>query len=182
LSRVILGVMLILFCFEYGTWNMQVWRVFVPSIYKQLAKSPDNYTILELPSGITESKGSFGYDGSIWALHSKQMYWQTIHKRPRLGGYISRVPSGIYEFYKKEPIISDLFEMTSFNGAWSNRSYSKEETLRFLDRFNIGYIVLSPNKRQGEFVSVIEKLFGDYIISEEGREGYILYKIKRNSQ
>ncbi len=180
LSGFILGFVLILFCFEYGTWNMPLWRVSVPSVYEQIAKNPDNYTVLELPSGITESKGSFGYDGSIWALHSKQMYWQTIHRRPRLGGYVSRVPSGIYEFYRSEPVISDLFKMTSFNGVWSNRSYSKEDTLRFLDRFNIGYIVLSPNKRQGEFMSVVEGLFGDYIVKEEGKEGYILYKLRRN--
>jgi len=177
LGKIIPGAVILFFCIEYATWNLPFSQVCVPSIYKELSKTRDNYTVLELPSGICESKGAFGCDWAIHNLHSRQMYWQTIHKKPRLGAYVSRISESQYKFFKNEPIISDLFRMTSQGGTWSNKSFSEAEISQFLDSFNIGYIIFSPNPRQTQFISAIEKIFGEHITDRQKSEGYVLYKV-----
>lgn len=178
LQRFIGIFLVVLFIIEYGSLNMEITEVSLPSLYKQLAFYPNTYTVLELPSGITESKGAFGYDWSIDALHAQQMYWQTSHKKPRIGGYLSRVSGRTYDFYKNGPIISDLFVMTNLNGRWGERKYSKKEVAQFMNRFNLGYIILSPNTRQAQFRQVVEQIFEGFISSKQEKEGYILYKFR----
>ena len=157
---------------------MIVHQLEIPSVYKVVKNSSIQKSVLELPSGISESKGAFGYDWSINALHLKQLYWQTYHKKPRVGGYTSRLSSYQYDFYKTTPILSDLFQMTSLNGTWSNKTFSNFEIQNFIDKFQIGYIVLSPNSRQKFFSDVVENNFKEEIISTVTNEGYVLYVLK----
>lgn len=178
LQIILTASLIILFIFEYGSWPMEISPVSTPAIYKKLALYPDRRTVLELPSGIAESKGAFGYDWSITALHSKQLYWQTLHKKPRVGGYISRLDHGIYEFYRTEHVISDIFTMTGLNGEWAGNNYSQEEITNFVEKFNLGYIILSPNPRQAQFKDVVEDLFSKHISSNYDSEGFILYTLK----
>lgn len=168
---------LVLIAVEYSFSNLPFEKVEVPSVYKILSKDKANKTILELPSGISESKGAFGYDWSIQGLHVKQLYWQTIHKKPRVGGYLSRLSPEIYMFYKTEPIISDLFTLSSLNGQWTKNTFTEEEVSSFIDKFNLGYVVLSPNNRQVEFENIVEEIFGRHIKEKYSYQEYILYYI-----
>jgi hypothetical protein len=125
--NIFIGFMLILFFAEYGTAKMKTSKTFVPFVYEKIAKDVEVRTLLELPSGILESKGGFGNDWANSREHNRQMYWQTVYQKPKIGGYISRVSNRIYDFYKHEPIISDLFTMTSPMGEWSNKNYSASD-------------------------------------------------------
>jgi hypothetical protein len=176
-AKLIFPFILIVFFIEYSTINLPFSKVEIPNVYNILAKSKDNLTILELPSGIAESKGAFGYDWSVQGLLLKQKYWQTIHNKPRIGGYLSRVDSSIFNFFKNEPVISDLFTMSSLNGKWSNKIYNKSEINKFMAKFNLGYIILSPNPRQEIFTKIIQQIFGDRIVQKIESEGYVLYKL-----
>lgn len=169
---------ILLFTIEYGQWGMEVSQVKIPSVYHQLASIPGNRTVLELPSGITESKGGFGYDWSINALHAQQSFWQTIHKKPRIGGYVSRASERIYTFYKKGPVIADLFTMTSLNGEWPGRNYTTKEINSFIKQFNLGFVILSPNPRKDQFARVIEDLFNNFIERRFDLEGFTLYSLE----
>lgn len=156
------------FFLDFYQTPIEITPVTVPSVYKELASYQDTRTVLELPSGLTESKDSFGYDGSFSrGLNSKQMYWQTVYKKPRIGGYVSRIPLSTYQFFKGEPIISDIFKMTHYQGKWSGNDFSKSEINQFLTKFNLGYILIAPSPRQQEFVSVISTLL------DKSRRGYI---------
>lgn len=166
-----------IFIIEYGTFGIPITKIDTPTVYKQIALDKNNLTVLELPSGLTESKGAFGYDWSIWGLNSMQMYWQTIYQKPRIGGYVSRINEQTYAFFKTEPIISDLFIMTSRDGKWDGKTFSSEDINNFISKFNIGYIVLSPNPRQTQFSNVIELIFKNKIFNKTISEGYILYKL-----
>lgn len=150
----------------------------IPEVYGYLARQQDNKTVLELPSGLTESKGGFGYDGAIEGLHTQEMYWGSIHKKPRVGGYISRIPQSTYDYFKNKLIISDLFTLTSRNGIWSNQEFSFEEKNKFINDLNLGYIVIAPVPRQQEFVKVTEQILLGFTYRKLLFESYILYKIE----
>ncbi len=177
-KKLAVSAILFFFLVEYGQWGVPVFLIETPTIYKQLAADPKDRTVLELPSGISESKGAFGYDWSIQGLHLKQLYWQTFHKKPRVGGYLSRLPESTYGFFENEPVISDLFTMTSLNGKWSNRVFSDEEVSLFIKKFNLGFIILSPNSRIGEFQKITGGVFKNFIANKTEQEGFILYTLK----
>lgn len=178
IKNIILVTIIIVFLVEYGTVNLTFSPVTIPSVYKELKDYPDTKTVLEIPSGIAESKGAFGYDWSIPGLLLKQLYWQTIYQKPRAGGYLSRLPSDTYRFYRNTPIINDLFTLSSLDGTWPQNTYSSKEIEGFLKLFNLGYIILSPNQRQKDFEKIIDKTFMEYISSKKSSEGFILYRIK----
>lgn len=161
--------------FEYFSFNLPYSLIDVPQIYINLSKSQTDKTVLEIPSGVAESKGAFGYDWSIQGLLTKQMYWQTIYQKPRIGGYISRLDTTYYEYFKNEPVISDLFEMSSLNGQWNNKTFSKQQITDFVEKFNLGYIILSPNQRQKLFSQVIENIFEEKISQKYEAQGYVIY-------
>lgn len=176
-KKIIYPLMFLIFLVEYGLNYIPIYSISTPLVYQKLALEKDTKSVLELPSGIAESKGAFGYDWSEQGLLNKQDYWQIIYQKPRFGGYVSRVTSNIYNFYKTEPIISDIFSMTSLNGKWSGKFYSKDQVKDFLEKFNLGYIILSPNPRQQQFLLVIDDLLKDYPYQKYTYEGFILYKL-----
>ncbi len=176
--RVLSLVAIILCIIEYLPSPLPYEKIEIPTVYKELAKNTDQRSVLELPSGISESKGAFGYDWSISFLHTKQLYWQTISKKPRVGGYTSRIDAQMYTQYRSEPVLSDIFTMTSLDGHFPNITYTNEQVVAFLRKYNIGYMILSPNSRQAYFSTVIEKNFILYIDRKITTEGYILYTLR----
>lgn len=176
-NKLVFLLLLALFLIEFAKLDMNLISVRVPRLYQQLAAYTDKKTILELPSGLTESKGFFGYNFSIEGLHAKQMYWQTIHRKPRIGGYISRIPQTTYQFFKQEKIISDIFTMTNYGGNWPGQIYTKDQVKDFIKKFNIGYIIFSPGTKQEEYLLHIEKLFEGIPYEKFTEEGFILIKL-----
>lgn len=178
-ALIILFFVLLIVSVEFHTEKLELSEIKIPTIYKLLSQYPDKKTVLELPSGLAESKGAFGYDWSIKALHSQQMYWQTTYQKPKVGGYISRIPSSTYNYFRTQPVISDLFTLSSLGGSWSGNDYSKDQIQNFISQFNLGYIILSPNPRRLDFETIIQKVFNDFITEKHKEDGFILYKIKR---
>lgn len=163
---------------EYGVTNINFSLTKIPTVYEHLARQKSTKTLLEIPSGLTESKGAFGYDWSIQALHSQQMYWQTKHKKPRIGVYMSRITNEKYDYFKNEPVISDIFNYTSLGGIKPTIDITDDEIKNFIDTFNLGYIIFSPNPRQSEFTNYIDSEFGEHIIKRQDFESFIYYEIK----
>jgi hypothetical protein len=162
---------------EYLTFNIPYTHLEIPPIYKTLAAYPDDKTLLELPGGIADSKYAYGYDWSLDGLLLKQLYWQSIHHKNKVGGYTSRLPENYYETYKNEPVISTLFAMTSVDTVWEPVYFFPEVVDNFINKFNLGYIVLSPNEKQHIFATYIEMVFGNRISEVINDEGYILLVI-----
>lgn len=163
---------------EYGVINKDFSSTKVPEVYRYIYTQPNNKTLLEIPSGITESKSAFGYDWSIQALHSQQMYWQSVYQKPRIGVYMSRLTPDRYNFFKTEPVISDVFRYTSAGGGKPTGDLSEIDISKFIKKFNLGYVVLSPNNRQNEFSNFIEEEFKNYIFEKKSIEGFVYYGIK----
>ena len=165
--------------FDYGFPRFEFIKIYIPEVYHYIAGIKDNKTVLELPSGLTESKGAFGYDRSEEGLHTKMMYWETVYKKPRVGGYISRIPQSTYDYFIKEDIISDLFKLTSYNGTWSNKQFSVQEKNKFINDLNLGYIIIAPVARQLEYLSAIEQVLQGIPYEKMIIEKYILFIIRK---
>lgn len=174
---VILILLFTVFLIDFNRSGIVFTPVTVPSVYRQIATYPDNKTVLDISTGLSESKGSFGTDYLLGDVHSPQMYWQTIYKKPRVGGYISRIPLQTYHFFESEPVISDIFKLTDRESEWTGVVYTKSEVEAFLQKFNIGYIVIPPSERQHAYYAKLKELLTGIIYQETWIENYILLKI-----
>lgn len=163
--------------FDYSVSNFSFVSVYTPRVYTVIAQTNDQKTVLELPSGLAESKGAFGYDWPSEGLHTRQLYWQTIYKKPRVGGYISRIPDSTYTYFKTTPVIADLFTLTSLDGQWSGKMFSLEEKQQFIKTFNLGYIIIEPEARQIQFRDALEEVLEGIPYEKEQIDNYLLYRI-----
>jgi len=178
LTKIVILIIFVLYIVLFRiSAGMPLASASTPLVYHKLAGLPEK-SLLELPSGIIESKDNFGNDWSIPAIHTKQLFWQITHRKPRIGGYLSRLPKEYYTIYESEPILSDLFAFTALNGEWSGRNFTSEQIQHFKTKYNLGYVVFSPNPRQHEFRGVFEDQFRDYIETVEESEDFALYRLR----
>jgi hypothetical protein len=186
----VVAVVLAVFAVEYGQLGMRLYTPEVPLVYRRLAAMPDR-TLLELPSGVTESKMVFGYDLSR-PSNNEQMFLQTVHRKRRVGAYLSRVPRSAYRWFESQPVINDIFLMTNpvhepAPWIWGSTQvtrlpdYPAETVDRFLATFDLGYVLLQPNERQPMFAEGIDRLLAGRIKSRsKDPDGFILYVVDRD--
>ncbi len=182
-----------IFVVEYGQVGMRLYTLTVPAVYRRLAALPER-TLLEVPSGVTESKMVFGYDLSR-PSNNEQMYFQTIHRKRRVGGYLSRIPRSTYRWFDSEPVIGDIFMLANptwdrASWIWESRQrvtrlpdYPPEVVDRFLDVLDLGYVLVQPSSRQPFFAENIDRLLAGHIVSREvDTDGFVLYVLDRRGE
>jgi hypothetical protein len=160
-------VVMALILFEYSSAPISLSETKIPEFYKKIAVDKVNYAILELPFALSTSFYTLGDINSS----SRLQYFQTIHDKPILGGYISRVPNYIFNYYKglaglKYAISPDKLENIEINSA-------EIDLVRktFFD-LKIGYIIIHPeyyvslkynrHKELAATLAYFDKIFGKH--------------------
>ena len=77
-----------------------------PPVYETLAAAPPG-AVLELPVGIRDG---FGAEGRI---DSSVLYYQTLHAKPIVGGYVSRLPRSRVDEIHASPVLSTLLRLSA---------------------------------------------------------------------
>ncbi len=78
-----------------------------PSIYETLRDRAEPGVLCELPLGLRDG---FGVRGSF---DDRVLFYQTIHGRPIVGGFVARLPAHVLARYAADPLISDLLRLSS---------------------------------------------------------------------
>ncbi len=122
----IIGILIII---EYLAVPYTTTKVEVPEFYWRMAEEPDDYAIIDIPHH--------------FAIVS--LYFQTIHRKKMVSGYVSRTPKKSLEFLRSIPVISDLFFLEQ-----EEHRYPEPVKLArsIFDRNNIRYIILRPIERK----------------------------------
>jgi hypothetical protein len=101
-----------------------------PALYAHLAALPQG-AVLELPFGIRDG---FGEQGQ---MDPASLYYQTIHGKPLLGGYVSRLSPAVRERYAAAPFDTLLALSTG-----APPSATAVDVAAMLERVGTRYIVL----------------------------------------
>jgi hypothetical protein len=114
----------------------------IPSFYEIVAADPrSDITVLELPFGIRDGTKAVGN------FTSRTQFYQTGHAKPIIGGYLSRVSWRRMDQNERDPVLGALIRLSE----GKQLSASQEATLQsewpaFLQRANVGYVVLDTNR------------------------------------
>jgi hypothetical protein len=136
----------------------------VPEAYERLAADTARAgRVLELPTGIRDGMSSLGN------FRASTMYFQTVHGRPLLGGYVSRVSEGPRHTNRSDRVLRVLHALSG--GTTDIPSSVLDEALRgrraFLARTCLAFVVVdlqraTPMLRDFSRRALrLERLYGD---------------------
>lgn len=108
-----------------------------PPIYRQLAAMPAG-AVIELPLGIRDALGEEG------ALDHRTLYYQSIHGKPMVGGFVGRLSARIKAEYHESVFLQTLLDLSSTKEVpepvLANSRTAGETYLR---QYGIRYVVLN---------------------------------------
>ena len=111
----------------------------VPDIYTAIGAESDAFSLLQFPLGWRNSFGVFG------AERTQIQYYQHVHRKPMIGGNISRSPAFKFDYYRNIP----LFQAFAQTQLPSNDPAVDPDTLErarlqaaeLMTLYNVGYVI-----------------------------------------
>jgi len=114
--------------FEFIMVPYPVHRAYVPEFYRQIAAEKEDYAIIEVP-----------FNKDVFLL-SDYMYYQTIHDKRLVGGYLSRTPAYTTAFIENTPVINNFWSLQPRSDILDQNSTKLGGWL--LDYYNVRYVIL----------------------------------------
>lgn len=141
-----------------------------PAVYTLIAADPDeSKRVLELPTGIRDGTSSLG------DLSPSAQFFQITHRKPLLGGYLSRVTEQRKRMELDRPAMAVLYTLSEGRPV-SARLVAEALATRaeFLAAACVGYVVVDQKRASKELQSFATALFELIPVSEEhGRQLFI---------
>lgn len=114
----------------------------VPAIYYRIASDPDpRVRVLELPTGVRDGASSIG------DFSARTQFFQTVHGKRLIGGYLSRVPRRQKRALSSLPVLSALIALSEGRPLTPEAEYDAWRARhRFLARARVGYVVIDTSR------------------------------------
>jgi hypothetical protein len=125
--------------------------------------------VLEMPFGIRDGLSSYGN------FSAATQFYQTLHEKPLIGGYLSRMPRSEISTYRIHPMLDGLMRLSE------GQVLSERERLRmrkrgpaFIERGRIGWVVIDLTHTSPDVAAFVEDAL-KLVLVEEG-DGRRLYR------
>ena len=142
----------------------------IPSFYGTIASDPRPIRILELPAGVRDGASSAGN------FSARSQYYQTLHGKALIGGYLSRVSKRrVDEIRKGHPVYAGLITLSEGGTLAPELDRDlRDKAPQFLQRARIGYVVINHASASQSLIAFAREAFG---LEEMARDGpTVLYR------
>jgi hypothetical protein len=113
----------------------------VPRIYQRIAAAPQDVRVLELPFGIRDGTSSVG------DFTARSQYFQTVHGKRLIGGYLSRVSRRRVDDTRRDNMLDALIWLSEGRELDASRWRSLVESgPGFIERANVGFVVIDRRR------------------------------------
>jgi hypothetical protein len=138
-------------------------------VYSELAARPDG-VLLEVPFGLR--------DGFKWRgdEHTDQLFYQTIHHKRIVAGVVSRSSGGLFDCLLADPVLSTLVAMQE-DPAHPARLPSADEVARFIEDFDIRYVLVHPEYRRGPVENLLQVALAPHVTEDREIGGFRLWTV-----
>jgi hypothetical protein len=143
-----------------------------PRIYHTIAADPRPVRVLRLPLGIRDGLSSAGNASAA------TQYYQTVHGKAIVGGYLSRVSPQRVRTYRGHPVLAALLSLSenrTLSPDQVRRAYARRDAL--LERACLGYVVVDTVSASPTLTAFAADLL-DLVRLDEDR-GHVLYRPRR---
>ena len=150
--RLILVTTGVLLAFELLPAPRPLYAAEVPHVYRTIAQDPRPVRVLDLPFGIRDGLGTIGN------FDPASQYYQTLHHKTIIGGYLSRVPQSDRDDYLAIPMIKVITALSENRQPTpADFEAARNSVPKFLARSRIGYVVIDDR--------VTPKALRDFVMS-----------------
>lgn len=166
--RRMLAIVAALVVFELTALPRPLFSAAVPSVYRTIAADPRDVSVLDLPFGLRDGLVTYG------AFTPASQFYQTVHGKPIIGGYLSRISAIKLTFYRTDPFLRALMDLSEGQTiASSERAAAIAAAPAFLASSHLGYVVIDTAHTSAPLQSLaIDALGLTTVASGDGRVLY----------
>lgn len=169
LSRVTCAALAVLVLLELWPGGFPLTELDRSPLYEAVRIHPASGSVLELPMGIRDGFGETG------KLDHRALWYQTIHERKLLGGFVARLPRSTARAYATDPLLSALL------AASSDRTSSltpplpgRDDAARALRALDVRFIVLNRREAPSALANWLDGVPSVRLGTHDGREVYVV--------
>lgn len=141
----------------------------IPSIYQVIAADPRPVRVLQLPFGVRDGVSSAGN------FTARYQYYQTLHGKKLIGGYLSRISNKRVGEVRAQPTLDALLTMSEGKPLTPERAaWIRSRGPRFIARSNLGYVVIDHDRAPQHLVEFVTDAWGLEELAREGQK--VLYR------
>ena len=139
--RVLLLVVAVAMLFELLPAPRPLYSASVPAFYARVAQDPRDVTLMELPVGVRDGTSSVGN------FTARSQFFQTVHGKPLVGGYLSRVSRKRIAETRHDVLLDALITLSEGGTLDAAREAALvERGPEFIRRGRIGYVVIDNDR------------------------------------
>lgn len=130
-----LGALLL---FELFPGPRRLYSAEIPPLYRRIAADPRPVRIMELPFGVRDGVSSVGN------FSARYQYFQTLHGKRLMGGYLSRISKRRVAELRSQPTLDALLELSEGRELTPEHAARiRARATQFLTRATLGYVVIN---------------------------------------
>jgi hypothetical protein len=134
----------------------------IPRIYQYIAETPGDVRVLELPSGVRDGTRSVGN------FSARTQFFQTVHGKRLIGGYLSRVSPRRVADVRRDPMVDALIWLSEGRSIDTSRQQSLVEAgPLFIQRANVGFVVIDSDRTPDALREFAIKAFGLQLVDRD---------------
>ncbi len=138
-----------------------------PAIYDTLAAAPPG-AVLEVPVGVRDGFGAAG------RIDTDVLFFQSIHGKPLVGGYVSRIPPAVRQAYEREPVLAALVKLSGGDVS-GPPAVTGRQVRDVLVASGVRYVVIDREMATPAVVGLVLSMPLERLGEDRGRE---LYRIR----
>jgi hypothetical protein len=154
--------------FELSPFPRPLYDATIPTIYRTIAEDPRQVRVIEIPTGIRDGLSSHGDFSAL------SQYYQTMHEKPLIGGYLSRMPQSEIQAYRRRTVFGTILRLSERETLTPQElERAKRRAPEFLERARVGWFVIDLNRSSPALVAFVEDAFRAQPVGEAaGRRLY----------
>jgi hypothetical protein len=134
-----------------------------PPIYERLAALPYG-AVCELPFGVRDGSGEEGF------LDHRTLYYQSIHRKPLVGGFAARLPDRVKQQYHEMPALGSLLRLSAGESSREGEvARDRSLALSVLRQQNIRYFILNKAIASDALIRYATTVLPLRLIMRDGR-------------
>ena len=132
-----------------------------PALYETLRDRVEAGAVCELPLGLRDG---FGVRG---AFDDRVLFYQTIHQRPLVGGFVARLPRRVTAAYDTDPLLAALLSLSAREVEPIARLPDRRLASDRLRENGIRFIVLDRGRASPKLIDYVEHVLPVRLIASE---------------
>jgi hypothetical protein len=141
----------------------------VPSVYSIVGQDPRPVRVLTLPFGLRDGLSSRGNFSAAY------QFYQIVHEKPLVGGYLSRLPDGGVARYRRNRTLRVLLRLSEGTPVEPDlMDAALASAPDTLEKLQIGYVVIDTARAPAEVAAFAHHAFNLEFVAQDG--GWELYR------